>query len=325
MPSEGVPGALVRLQMVREPSYREPPAATPPAGDVLEIVLLDRANGQIVATPMPVTQRVAAGGNKPGRQKVGRVGVPVRVNTYLYNSQASALIHSGFTPFQPVDQVRNVLQSWQLRAYDGYAYRKFAGFRMDECGVQSAAGSDFVMIDFSGVGAEEILNGPPGGPYTPWDESIFGGDYDEPAGDCFIHQDSEGHILAAGIDLTSCRSISVRVRNVMDHRHRGGRYVQRNSYNGRDVTIVLVPYSDDDTFYLKYRDQVPDEVTVGWYLDQDAGNKVEFQTNNMAYLAPFSRSTDIATDVEETQTWTGHEVDPDDPDIVADVQYTPAP
>jgi hypothetical protein len=283
----------------------------------MEIVLRDRAGANIRQTPNKVVQRTAGGRNRPGRQVVGRISVPFQIRTYLFVSQAPKILEWAFGPYVPGGGTREILPSKTAYIFNGKTYRKFSGLRVDEASVMSEAGSDFCMVEMSGVGKEEVFG--VGG--AAWTSAIFPNPYAEPAGAEYIHQDLTDQFTVDGTALNTIRSLSIRVRNVNDHQHRGERTISRNSFNGRDITVSATPYSDFDTYYDIFRDQVASQVTIGWKKDND--NYVTFTSNDMSYLDNWVESSQIEKDVEETHTWTMHETSGTDPDLVLDALYTP--
>ena len=312
--ADGVPGYRARLQLVGPEPDTSPygtPKPSPTSGDRIEIVLDNRGGAAVREMAQKVTQRTAGGRNRPGLQKVGRWTVPFSIDTYLYVSQAPKLLAWAMGPYVPVGGTREILPAYTFYTDDGYGYHKFVGGRVDEVTISSEAGSDFVRFRATGMCQKEILDTGD----IPWTSAIFPTAYAQPSGTCYIHQNAFGHVTAAGVAL-SCRSITVRVRNVNDHRHMGSGFIERNSFNGRDVTFGLTPYSDDDTFYDIFHDQTPGQVSLGWYI---GANHAVITSNNIAYLDSHERTTDIATDVQETHLWTVHEDAGTAPDLTLDV------
>lgn len=311
MPEKGIPSYLQRLQLIRETSFGVPVDPIT-SGDRMNIVIPEGDAGMIREEAGVISQRTARGKNRPGKQDVASLMVPFRFWTYMYTSQAVRLVNWAAGLSVPVGEVRDVLPSWAAYTFDGYAYRPYLGLRVDRAVFRSEAGTGgtgWVRGEFSGVAIKEDHD-------LTIDADDFGGAETEPSGDCYRHIDSEGQIIAAGNVLTSCRGLTITIANINDHQHTGGMYIDRNSFNGRDITVSIDCYSDDNVYYDLFHDQDPADLEVGWEI---GANRLRFIFTDYAWVSNHTRRRQFGRDVMETLSWTAHENPGTGTDVTLDV------
>lgn len=265
---------------------------TPATGDQFWVEITERNPFRVMETPGISSSRSASDYNLRGRAQTVRYTVGGSLSTRVYPSQSDRLVKWGFRPTgSPLK-----LPSYSADIFDGVNVKRYLGLQVADGTLRSGADPNTAALTlaYTLVGTKMVdaitltVPSPIPIPNEPF----------------YVHQDAEGSVIINGSGNVDYSDITIRVQNRLAGGHRAGKWVTRRDYRGRDLDVMLNPYTSDNTFYNRFRTSVPVPLQVGWALP--VANAIQFDFQAANYVEAYDRPRDLDQIDQDVMTFAAH-------------------